>query len=127
MAARQGENLERKDQAHGRIVEERPGAGGVRKHDVRLQAAKLVVRDARLRKTPEAGVDPVRRFSGGDDPLDRFETGAQRRQARRVELERGAFPRDPAQGGEIEGPGADLHRCMGSSKPFSAAQAIASA
>ena len=51
----------------------------------------------------------------------------QRRQARRVELERGAFPRDPAQGGEIEGPGDDLHRCMGSSKPFSAAQAIASA
>ena len=125
MAARERENLEREDEAHGRVVEQRPGAGGVRKHDVRLQAAKLVVRDARLRKTPETGVDAVRRFS---DATIRSTDSKPARSAGRHAGSSSSGPssrscagrRDRRVGRRSSSP----HRQL---EPFSAAQAIASA
>jgi hypothetical protein len=127
VARRQRRNLERKHEPHGRVIEQRPSTGGVRKHDVRLQLLELVGRDARLGEAPEAGVDAVGGLARSDDALNRFVSRAQRRQAGRVELQLRAFPRNMAQGGEGEGCAADLHpRNIGRSRPLSFAQAIAS-
>src|SRR5919112_750702 len=102
MSRGEREDLEREDEAHCGVLEERPGPCSVRKHDVRLQLFELLHRDARLRQSPKAGVDAISRFAGPYDALDRVVAGTQRGQARGLELERGRFARDPAQRCEVE-------------------------
>src|SRR5258706_14174657 len=57
IAARQALDLERERHAHGRVVQQWPGAGGVRQHDVPLQLLELVIGDPCLRQPSETGVD----------------------------------------------------------------------
>src|SRR5206468_3643937 len=67
--ARQALDLQCERQAYRRVVEERPGARGVRQHDVSLQLLELAVRDARLREATKARVDAIGRLARGEDAL----------------------------------------------------------
>jgi hypothetical protein len=63
MAARERCDLERDDQAHDRVVEQRPRAGRMRQHQRALQRGKPCIVDPRAREQAETGVDAV------DDPM----------------------------------------------------------
>src|SRR2546429_6441644 len=69
VAARQALDLERERETHRRVVEQRPGARGMRQHDVPLQLLELTVGDARLREAAKARVDAVGWFARSEDAL----------------------------------------------------------
>ena len=63
VAARERRGLERDDEAHDGVVEQRPGAGGMRQHERALQLREPRVVDARSREETESGVDAVDRLA----------------------------------------------------------------
>ena len=75
MAARQGIDLERQNQAYDRIRQGFTDAGRMRQDEVPLQQFELFRRNARLRKQAEAGVDAIGRIAGLDDPVDQSRGG----------------------------------------------------
>src|SRR5262249_45190720 len=83
--------------AHGGVVEQWPGAGGVRQHDIELKLLELLGRDARLRQATEPGVDAVRGLARGDDSLHGGERRIHLGERGGVELERRRVARDRAQ------------------------------
>ena len=72
VAARERRRLERDDETHDGVVEQRPGAGAVRQHQRALQLRETRVVDARAREQAEAGVDAVDGLAGRDDAVDRL-------------------------------------------------------
>jgi hypothetical protein len=69
-AARQARKLQRHHQPHIREAHRRADAGRMREHDVALELAQLVRRDAHAREFSEAGIDAVDRFALRDDRRD---------------------------------------------------------
>src|ERR1700730_11101988 len=63
--------LEDQDQPDGTVVERLAGSRCMAQHEMALQSAQLVVRNARLGELAEAGVETVDGFAARDDPLDR--------------------------------------------------------
>ena len=59
VAARERGRLERDDETHDGVVEQRPGAGGMRQHERALQLREPRVVDPRAREEAESGVDAV--------------------------------------------------------------------
>ena len=81
VAARQGVDLERENQAHDGVGQRIADARGVREQQIALQQLELLGRYAGLRQQAEAGVDAVGGVAGRDDLVDQ---GARRRDAAAV-------------------------------------------
>ena len=109
VAARERRRLERDDEAHDGIVEQGPGAGGVREHERALQLREAGVVDARSREESEAGVDAVDGSPGSDDAVDRLRRGIDRRPCRGIDGERHRRRPEPAQVGEFEAARDQIH------------------
>jgi hypothetical protein len=67
--------LQRHHQPHGRRPHGLADARRVRKHDVALEYGEVFGGDPHAGKPSEAGIDPVKRLTPGDDGLDRLRAG----------------------------------------------------
>ena len=103
VAARERRRLERDDEAHDGIVEQRPGARRMRQHERALQLREPRVVDARAGEQAESGVDAVDGPPGRDDAVDGLRGGIDRRLRRGVDGERHRLRPEPAQVGERRG------------------------
>ena len=102
VAAGERGRLQRHDEAHDRIVEQRARAGGMRQHERALQLGEARVVDARPCEEPESRVDAVDRAARGDDAVDRQRRGIDRRLRGDIDRERHGLRPETAQIGEPE-------------------------
>src|SRR6185437_534576 len=83
--AREADRLRHQHEAHDTRRERGADAGAVGKHQVALQLDQAIVRDARLRKLAESGIDAINRSIAVGDVLHDGQGGLQRRHHRIVE------------------------------------------
>ena len=102
VAEREAVDLEDHDQAHEPVIEQRPGAGGMRQHEAALQLGHLIVGDARARQRAEAGVDAVDGAALADHRLHGVGARFHRRPAAAIEPDRPVALVERAQVGEGE-------------------------
>jgi hypothetical protein len=102
VAEREAVDLQDHDQAHEPVIEQRPGAGGMRQHEAALQLGHLIVGDARTRQRAEAGVDAVDGAALADHRLHGVGARFHRRPAAAIEPDRPVALVERAQVGEGE-------------------------
>jgi hypothetical protein len=108
--ARERSRLERDDETHRGVVDERPGAGTVRQHERALQFSEPRVVDPRAGKESEPGVDAVDGLSGSDHAIDRARGGVDRPTSPRIDRDRLRLVPETAELRERESSRGELER-----------------